>query len=106
MENWKDIVEEENWASKARLVPLFLMDWQASMFNIMLKFLNTFLIKGTNIYFGHKGKMYAISKQLIIEVFKICAKGSIEDPKGKVSKSLAAQPLQSCRLALTNSSID
>ncbi len=25
MENWKDIVEEEDWASKARLVPLFLM---------------------------------------------------------------------------------
>jgi len=27
MENWKDIVEEEDWASKARLVPLFMMDW-------------------------------------------------------------------------------
>jgi len=25
MENWKDIVEEEIWASKIRLVPLFLM---------------------------------------------------------------------------------
>jgi len=26
MENWKDIVEEKDWASKAKLVPLFLMD--------------------------------------------------------------------------------
>jgi hypothetical protein len=25
MENWKDIVEEEDWAFKAGLVPLFLM---------------------------------------------------------------------------------
>jgi hypothetical protein len=45
MENWKDIDEEENWASKAWLVPLFLMDWQALMLNVMLEFLNTFLIR-------------------------------------------------------------
>ncbi len=25
MDNWKDIVEEEDWAFKARLVPLFMM---------------------------------------------------------------------------------
>ncbi len=70
----------------------------------MLKFSNTFFIKGANIYFGHKGKVYVISKQLIIDVFKVCAKGSIEDTKGKVSKSLTVQALQSCRFALTNSS--
>jgi len=45
MENWKDIDEEENWASKAWLVLLFLMDWQALMLNVMLEFLNTFLIR-------------------------------------------------------------
>ncbi len=27
MENWKDIVEEENWVSKVRIVLVFLMDW-------------------------------------------------------------------------------
>jgi len=27
MENWKDIVEKEDWAFKVRFVPLFLMDW-------------------------------------------------------------------------------
>jgi len=37
--------------------------------NVMLEFLNTFLIKGTYIYFGHKDKVYVINKQLIIDVF-------------------------------------
>jgi hypothetical protein len=49
MENWKDINEEENWASKARLVPLFLMSWEAPMLNVILEFMNTFIINGTNI---------------------------------------------------------
>jgi hypothetical protein len=62
MENWKDIVEEEDWASKAKLVPLFLMGWEAPMPNVMLDFFNTFLIRGANIYFEHKDKVYAISK--------------------------------------------
>ncbi len=53
MENYKDINEEEKWASKARLVILFLMNWEAPMPNIMLEFLNTFVIKGTFIYFGY-----------------------------------------------------
>jgi hypothetical protein len=38
MENWKDIVEEEDWASKVGLVPLFLMGWETSMPNVMLEF--------------------------------------------------------------------
>jgi len=29
MENWKDIVAEKDWASKTRLVPSFLMGWEA-----------------------------------------------------------------------------
>ncbi len=62
MDNWKDIVEEEDWASKARLVPLFLMDWQTLMLNVMLEFLNTFLIKGVDTYFEHKDKVYVINK--------------------------------------------
>jgi hypothetical protein len=62
MENWKDIVEVEDWASKVRFVILFLMDWQAAKFDVMLEFLNIFLIKGANIYFGHKDKVYVINK--------------------------------------------
>jgi hypothetical protein len=89
MENWKDIIEEEDWAFKARLIPLFLMDWEALMPNVMLEFLNTFLIKGTNIYFGHKDKVYVISKQLIVDVFRVYAEGYAEKPKGQVDKSQA-----------------
>ncbi len=55
----------------------------------MLEFLNTFLIKGANIYFGHKDKVYVFSKQLIIDVFGVCVEGYVEELKGQVSKSLA-----------------
>jgi hypothetical protein len=47
MENWKDIGEEEDWASKPWPIPLFFMSWEALMPNVMLEFLNTFVIKGT-----------------------------------------------------------
>ncbi len=47
--NWKDIVEEEDQAFKLGLAYLFLMDWEALMPNFMLEFLNTVLIKGTNL---------------------------------------------------------
>jgi hypothetical protein len=53
MENWKDINEEEEWASKARLVILFMMNSESWMPNIMLIFFHTFVIKSTNIYFGY-----------------------------------------------------
>jgi len=55
----------------------------------MLEFLNTFVIKGTNIYFGYKDKVYVINKQLIVDVFGIYAKRYVEDPKGQVSKTIA-----------------
>ncbi len=61
MENWKDITMEENWDYKARLVPLFLMGWEAPMLNVMLEFFNTFLIKGVDIYFRHKDEVYVIN---------------------------------------------
>jgi hypothetical protein len=53
MENWKDINEEEKWAFKVGLVTLFLMNSEALMLDVMLEFLNTFVIKGTYIYFGY-----------------------------------------------------
>jgi hypothetical protein len=52
MENCKDIATKKDWASKAGLMPLFVMVWEAQMPNVMLEFLNTFLIKGPYIYFG------------------------------------------------------
>jgi hypothetical protein len=57
--------------------------------DVMLEFLNTLLIKGVDIYFGHKNKVYVISKQLI----GACADGYVEEPKGQVSKSLVIQAL-------------
>jgi hypothetical protein len=50
--------------------------------NVMLEFFNTFLIKGSNIYFGHKDKVCVIIKQLIVDVFGMCVKGYVEEPKG------------------------
>jgi hypothetical protein len=34
MENWKDINEEEEWASKTRLVTLFFMNWELGSINV------------------------------------------------------------------------
>jgi hypothetical protein len=58
------------------------MSWEALMLNVMLEFLNTFVIKGTNIYFGQKDKVYVINKELIVDVFGICIEGYVKDPKG------------------------
>jgi hypothetical protein len=69
MENWKDIGEEEDWASKVELVPLFFMNWEALMPDVMLEILNTFFMKGTYMYFGHKDKVYVTTKQLVVDVF-------------------------------------
>jgi len=79
MENSKDIPMEETWAFKVRLVPLFLMGSETPMPNVVLEFFNTLLIKGTNIYFEHKDKVYVISKQLIVDVFGVCMKGYVEN---------------------------
>jgi hypothetical protein len=35
MENWKDIAVKKDLASKARLVPLFLVGWEAPMPDVM-----------------------------------------------------------------------
>ncbi len=52
MENWKDIIKEEDQAFKERLATLFFMEWHAPMPNVMLEFLNIFLIKSAkdNVY--------------------------------------------------------
>ncbi len=72
------------------------------MLDVMLEFFDTFFIKGADIYFGHKDKVYVINKQLIVDVFGVCAEGYVKESKGTISKSLVVQALQSCRLALAN----
>jgi hypothetical protein len=69
------------------------MGWEAPMLYVMLEYLNTFLIKGVDIYFGHKDKVYVINKQLIVDVFGVCVKGYVEESKGHVNKSLEIQTL-------------
>jgi hypothetical protein len=49
--------------------------------DVMLEILNTLLIKGVDIYFRHKDKVYVINKQLIVDVFGVCAKGYVEELK-------------------------
>ncbi len=49
--------------------------------NVMLEFLNKFFIKGVDIYFGHKDKVYVISKQLVLDVFGVYVEGYVEEPK-------------------------
>ncbi len=56
------------------------------MLDVMLEFFNTFVIKGVDIYVGHNDKVYVISKQLIIDVFGMCAEGYVKELKGQVSK--------------------
>jgi len=63
------------------------MGWETLMFDVMLEFFNTFLIKGIDIYFGHKDKVYVISKQLIVDILK-CVEGYVEESKIHVNKSL------------------
>ncbi len=63
------------------------------MLEVMLEFLNTFLIKDVDIYFGHKDKVYVINKQLTVDVFGVCAEGYVEESKGHVSESLIVQAL-------------
>jgi hypothetical protein len=69
------------------------MEWEVLMFDVKLELLNTSLIKGAYIYFGHKDKVYLINKQLIIDVFRMCAKGYLEELKGQVSKSVTIHAL-------------
>jgi hypothetical protein len=84
LKKWKDINEEEKWANKVGLVTLFLMKWETPIPNIMLEFLNIFVINGTYIYFAYQDKVYVISKQLIVNVFG----GIIGDLKGQVNKMI------------------
>jgi hypothetical protein len=50
--------------------------------DVMLEFFYTFFIKGANIYFGHKDRVYVINKKLIIDFFGLCVDGYVEKPKG------------------------
>jgi hypothetical protein len=61
---------------------LMAIEWKEPIHDTLVEFLNTFVIKGSQIYFGRKNIVYAISKQLIANAFGACYSGYVEEPKG------------------------
>ncbi len=86
---WKKMGEgEETWASKASLVTLLVIDQKEPNHDNLVEFLNIFVIKGSKIYFGRRGIVYVIGKQIIADAFQVCQSRYVEDPKGQVTKML------------------
>ncbi len=79
---WKKMGEgKETWASKASLVTLLDIDQKEPNHDILVEFLNIFVIKGFKIYFGRKGIVSVIGKQIIADAFQVCQSKYVEDPK-------------------------
>jgi len=80
---WKKMGEgKKTWANKVGLVTLLDIEWKELDLGALVEFLNTFVIKGSKIYFGRRGIMYVINKQIMVYAFRICQTGYIEHPKG------------------------
>jgi hypothetical protein len=91
---WKKVGEKEEASiSKVGLVTLLAIEWKEPNHDALVKNLNTFVIKGFEIYFGKKCIMYVISKYLIAYAFGVCQNGYIEDSKGQVIKTLTKELL-------------
>ncbi len=73
---------KETWANKVGLVTLLDIEWKELDHGALVEFLNTFVIKGSKIYFGRRGIMYVINKQIMVYAFKICQTRYIEHPNG------------------------
>jgi hypothetical protein len=54
--------KEEAWASKVGLVTLLAIEWKEPNYDALVKKINTFVIKGFEIYFGKKNIVYVINK--------------------------------------------
>jgi hypothetical protein len=61
---------------------LLAIEWKEPNHDALVEFLNIFVNKGCEIYFGRRNIVYVISKQLIVDVFCVCQSGYVEDPKG------------------------
>ncbi len=94
IEMWKKMGEgQEAQVSKARLVTLLNIEWKETDHDALVEFLNTFVITRSKIYFGRKGIVYVISKQIIANAFKVYQSGYVEDPRGHVTKMLVEELL-------------
>jgi hypothetical protein len=50
---------------------LLAIEWKELDHDALVEFLNTFVIKGFEIYFGRRNLVYFISKHLIIDAFGV-----------------------------------
>jgi hypothetical protein len=78
----KDGKGKGTWASKARLVILLDIEWKEPNHDNLVELLNIFVIKRNEIFFGRRGVIYVISKQIITNAFGVYQSGYVEDPKG------------------------
>ncbi len=54
--------KEQAQASKVGLITLLAINWKELDHDALVEFLNTFVIKGCEIYFGKRNIMYVINK--------------------------------------------
>ncbi len=64
--------EEDAWANEAILVKLLNIKWKKPNHGSFVEFLNIFVMKRFEIYFGKKGKVYVINKQMMANAFGVC----------------------------------
>jgi hypothetical protein len=76
--------ESKTYNEKMQFVHMIIQNIYRS--KTLLEFLNTFVIKGINIYYGYHDKVYVINKQLIVGVFGVYVEGYVEDSQGQVNK--------------------
>ncbi len=63
LEVWKKMgVKRKAWASNIGLVTMLAIKWKELDHDALIEFLNTFVIKGSEIYFSKRNIMYVISE--------------------------------------------
>ncbi len=60
---WKKMGKKEKaWANKVGLVMLLAIEWKELDHDALVEFLNIFVFKGFEIYYGKRNIMHVISK--------------------------------------------
>ncbi len=67
--------------------------WKELDHDALVEFMNIFVIKGCEIYFGRSSEVYVIGKHIIVYAFGVCYSGYVKDPKGHVTKMLVEELL-------------
>ncbi len=72
---------------------LLIIEWKEPNHDALVEFQNTFVTKGSKIYFGRRNIVYVISNQLIANASDVYQSGYVEDPKKQMTKTLAEELL-------------